>query len=896
MGLGKTVEMVSLITLNRRSKEERGQAFDVFTGTQVRQTAATLIIAPPAISQQWVSEINKHAPHLSVVYYEGIRASNELMTGPELEDHLASADVVVSTYNVLAVEIHFTQLNPEKSLRQKSKYPRPKSPLMTLQFFRVVMDEAQMIESGVSNAAVVARMVPRVNAWCVTGTPVRKDVTDLLGLLVFLRYEPIASTKHIWSSLTTSHKQEFRKLFSKIALRHSKMSVRDELKLPPQRRYVITMPFTAIEEQHYQGLFDQMCEELNLDNYGTPLDDEWKIEDYTEIMRRWLVRLRQTALHPEVGGRNRKALGHKDGPLRTVDQVLDVMIEQADFAVRTEQRILLVKKLRRGQLFENSPRVKEALEVWTEAAAEAHAIVEENRQLLREEVDRVSSNKKPADGAVKSNIIDETDNSSDDEMEGVDANSRLGILRTRLRSALEMEHVAMFFCANAYFQIKSNKDFTKPDSPDFERLEKLETEGYESAKRLRREILQDIHGKAERRMKKIAKRADSQTFVQIPEFPSNLPKGGLESRRIMEQLDALGVALDAQANQLDEWREETIQFLLRPLVDEDDGLEITGDEYEESTKTQDEVMVYVQALRAVIADRHDALTGQENKLVEYEVKTALRLAKEGGGAFPEKTTELLGIREQLKPPKSLGFQVSDMVAPYEGPNNDKTLGKWLKEEEKLVTKIAQAKSKRRYLLHLKMEAANPQEQRICVICREGFEIGALTVCGHQYCKECIQLWWSELQAIARVDRIGQHQETNVWLYLVDGTVEESIHTLSVKRRMQHLPNHPQISSRKGKERESDEEVLVTELEEANSKELEMAGLNKLLAKGGKGGEMVEEKDLWECLFGGARGGRGGKTIVAGFDGEVDRFLRAEAAGMRRIEEREKGESSASGSS
>jgi len=50
----------------------------------------------------------------------------------------------------------------------------------------------------------------------------------------------------------------------------------------------------------------------------------------------------------------------------------------------------------------------------------------------------------------------------------------------------------MFFCANAYFQIKSNKDLTKPESPEFEQLEKLETEGYESAKKLRREILQDV--------------------------------------------------------------------------------------------------------------------------------------------------------------------------------------------------------------------------------------------------------------------------------------------------------------------------------------------------------------------------------------------------------------------
>jgi E3 ubiquitin-protein ligase SHPRH len=50
----------------------------------------------------------------------------------------------------------------------------------------------------------------------------------------------------------------------------------------------------------------------------------------------------------------------------------------------------------------------------------------------------------------------------------------------------------MFFCANAYFQIKSNKEFTKPKSDEFSQLEKLETEGYESAKKLRREILQEV--------------------------------------------------------------------------------------------------------------------------------------------------------------------------------------------------------------------------------------------------------------------------------------------------------------------------------------------------------------------------------------------------------------------
>jgi E3 ubiquitin-protein ligase SHPRH len=70
--------------------------------------------------------------------------------------------------------------------------------------------------------------------------------------------------------------------------------------------------------------------------------------------------------------------------------------------------------------------------------------------------------------------------------------SRIGTLRTRLRGALEIEHMALFFRANAYFQIKTNEEMTKPDSVEFQELERLETEGYEAAKKLRREILHEV--------------------------------------------------------------------------------------------------------------------------------------------------------------------------------------------------------------------------------------------------------------------------------------------------------------------------------------------------------------------------------------------------------------------
>jgi len=47
------------------------------------------------------------------------------------------------------------------------------------------------------------------------------------------------------------------------------------------------------------------------------------------------------------------------------------MMENTDMSIRTDQRAMLVSKLKRGQLFENSPRVREALHIWQEVVQEA---------------------------------------------------------------------------------------------------------------------------------------------------------------------------------------------------------------------------------------------------------------------------------------------------------------------------------------------------------------------------------------------------------------------------------------------------------------------------------------------------------------------------------------------
>lgn len=933
------------------------------------------------------------------------------------------------------------------------------------------------------------------------------------------------------------------------------------------------MPFTPVEEQHYQSLFQKMCDECGVDLQGGPLTDDW---DPTrgrtiERMRDWLGRLRHSALHPEIGVKNRRALGRKEGPLRTVEEVLETMLEQTELSIRGDQRTLHLTRLKRGQTLENSPRVKEALEIWKSVLVDANAAVLVCREQLQHEIDFPKVNKALGGGPL---LVDEEissgDNSdTDDQGPGSESTMRIGALRNRLNAALEIQHIAVFFCANAYFQIRSNEEMTKPESEEFKELEKLEAEGYQQAKMIRQEILKEIFRKNTKPMERLAKKASSADFLSIPEFHTNVQKGGIESRRFLEQLDELAAALDAQANQLDEWREATIQNLLQPLVDEEGAIEMTGEEYTQSTRLQQELVIYVLALRAVIEDRHDALSGQENQLVKHEVKTAIAQAKadieqaeadaeqaeadaeqaEAGAekadvdaeqaeadieqddsdkwSLPLKTLELLQARAELKPPKAMGSvrgilsdlrklssqlrndamkgnsrsanelviveknmtivrkhlekqlkaatalrqeideftslmnlrveyyrqlqQISDMVLPLgEGSPPDLSIT-LLETEQKLAAKIATASAKLRYLVHLKEESTADAEERDCLICQSPFENGSLTVCGHIFCKECMQLWWRghkncpackrvltmndlhditykpqelkmaeeapitphnqdraqvspskqkgiysqisrdtltqiknidlvgpsfttkvdtlcrhllwlreadpyaksiifsqfsdflvilgrafahhrigystidkprgiekfkndpaiecfllhaksqssglnlvnashvflceplintalELQAIARVDRIGQEQATTVWLYLIDGSVEEAIYDISVRRRMEHIGGVSTAASK-----ESTPELVDRKIEDANSLELQQAPLANLLAKGKEAGEFVGNDDLWECLFGNRKGA--GEAAAAAdaeerLDREVARHFGAEAAEAR----------------
>ena len=709
MGLGKTVEVIALVCMNKQQDEVPEQA----PSDGLRPSRATLVITPPAILQQWKDEIGYLTPGLKVYHYEGVRQETDKATHEEVLKMLCAQDIVLTTFNVLAKEIHYAE-KYERTLRHEKKYERRESLLTSISWWRVVLDEAQMIEGGTNNAAKVATLIARENAWCVSGTPVKKDFNDIFGLLLFLRYRPYCEMPKLWRRLVLQHKPLFQRLVKQLTLRHNKDQIKDELTLPAQKRVVITMPFSHIEEQHYGTLFQQMAAECGLDIRGAPLEADWSPELVISEMRSWLSRLRQTCLHPEVGTKNRRALGGR-GPLRTVNEVLEVMIEQNQTSIRTEERKMLLSQLVRGQILEHADLSQDALDVWLSTLEEVEPIVKDSQKQLIAAVEQAAKTTKS--------------NADPGKEESEDALRSTLPFKARYRSALELEHMCVFFTGNAYYQLKeaehertiqeyrmqqgtgpsteSNNDHAVPEGPIVEnpvtnatpaepenhqpssggfpaldaviekaaaagrdtsaenpipelpkselyvQFEALEDAAYERAKQLRATMLSEARSKADIPIQKI--RDATSTFLEIPDVSADLERGGIESKDIFDKIKALFKLMQSQSKQIQEWRQKTAELLSIPLVDESEldkqnEAEDKGKEYETSTMQQHESYVYVDALHALISDRHETITGQRNFAVDTDMKTKLKKLKEDrweSGA-PELLQQLWKVRAGLK--------------------------------------------------------------------------------------------------------------------------------------------------------------------------------------------------------------------------------------------------------
>ena len=195
MGLGKTVQMVSTMLGNPQK--------------------STLIIVPKSIITQWVGEIKKFAPQLSVHVFDGPNRN------------LKDADVVIMPYSLLST-------NEMTVIHKKS-------------WDRVILDEAHEIRNKSSRLfKSVCRLKTDIR-WIVTGTPVFNSMNDFVSLCTFLGID-----KALVQGMTNKIKDIY-------ILRRTKddlAKINERLRLPDCHFENVELDMFPDEKQLYEFVFN----------------------------------------------------------------------------------------------------------------------------------------------------------------------------------------------------------------------------------------------------------------------------------------------------------------------------------------------------------------------------------------------------------------------------------------------------------------------------------------------------------------------------------------------------------------------------------------------------------------------------------------------------------------
>ncbi|KAI8969028.1 SNF2 family N-terminal domain-containing protein [Mycotypha africana] len=287
MGLGKTIEILSLIHTNRFKEFSVG-----YNRANRFKSPTTLVVCPMSLIAQWRDELLRGSKRdtLSVELYYGDDRKSTL-------SHLCqwdggAPDVLITTYGVILSEW------------TRSQTPiAGKSQLFTIDFWRVVIDEAHHIKNRAAKISQACSEIRSCRRWALTGTPIQNKLDDLYSLVRYLHHEPWANHT-FWKTFITIpfEKQDPRALsavqtvLEPIILRRTK-AMRDSagrpmVPLPPKTINIEYLTFSKEEQDFYDSFYEHSRTQFSY------FCEAGKIgQNYASIFQ-LLTRLRQICCHP----------------------------------------------------------------------------------------------------------------------------------------------------------------------------------------------------------------------------------------------------------------------------------------------------------------------------------------------------------------------------------------------------------------------------------------------------------------------------------------------------------------------------------------------------------------------------------------------------------------------
>ncbi|KIX01341.1 uncharacterized protein Z518_09066 [Rhinocladiella mackenziei CBS 650.93] len=236
MGLGKTLEALSLVanTMEESEKFSQAQVDRHDQTTVVANSKATLIVCPTSTVKNWEDQIAQHVKPGTMTYH--------VYHGPSREKNpysLLNYDMVIATYGVVASEF---------SGRSSVKV----SPLKQLKWFRVILDEAHTIREHRALQSQAMYSLEAERRWCLTGTPIQNRLDDLGSLTRFLRlypYDTPARFNQYIRGPAQAGDSSFLKLLRVFVDSFTLRRLRDQIDLPKKVDLVDHLTFSPAEKK-----------------------------------------------------------------------------------------------------------------------------------------------------------------------------------------------------------------------------------------------------------------------------------------------------------------------------------------------------------------------------------------------------------------------------------------------------------------------------------------------------------------------------------------------------------------------------------------------------------------------------------------------------------------------
>lgn len=331
MGLGKTIEMLSLIHSHRadvdKPQTQGGTSMSVNSLTRQPKTSrvlaaprTTLVVAPTSLLAQWENEAikaSKPGTMKALVYY-GTDKSVDLRNLCCSGSSASAPDLIITSYGVV--------LSEYRQLSSNGLSGASLGGLFSLEFFRVILDEAHHIKNRRSKTARACYDINAIHRWVLTGTPIVNRLEDLFSLVRFLKVEPWSNFS-FWKTFITMpfESKDFvralnvvQTVLEPLVLRRTKtMKTPDGealVPLPPRTITIEEVELSEKEREIYDYIFMRAKRTFN-DNVeaGTLL------KSYSTIFTQ-ILRLRQTCCHP-VLTRNKDIVAEEEDAAVAADEM-----------------------------------------------------------------------------------------------------------------------------------------------------------------------------------------------------------------------------------------------------------------------------------------------------------------------------------------------------------------------------------------------------------------------------------------------------------------------------------------------------------------------------------------------------------------------------------------------